>query len=610
MCRKIILFNFLFFAVIDFALAQQIPAKTDSSKVYRDIETFSKKRKSTNFLYRIFFRPIDIPKAKKSKRKKKKNLQKPYCEFEGKIIRAIYITTLDPFGYSATDTTIVAQKYLFKAGNKLHIKTQQITIQNLLLIRKNDTFDSLLVRESERLIRSQKYVHDVLFYVVQAGKKSDSVDVFIRELDTWSIIPEGSGSTANINVSITENNFLGTGHQYQNSFGRNFTTGIDAFNTTYSIPNIRNTYVSSTVHYGIDGYGNFNKSLTVDRPFFSPFAKWAAGVAFTSQFKKDSLKDINLINVPFNSRFTTHDYWAGNAIRLFKGNTEDARVTNLILTARYLQIRYFEKPPQLYDPFHIYSNEDFYLGGIGISTRKYVQDKYVFNYGVPEDVPVGKAYGLTGGYQIKNNVGRLYLGLHYSYGNYNQWGYLSWNFEYGTFYRSSYPEQGVFTASINYFTDIFAIGSWNFRQFVKPQLTLGTHRFLNENITINNENGIRGFSSIAVPGTKKILLTLQTQSYSPWNVLGFHFGPYLIYSLGMLGNASTEFRKSEVFSEFALGVLINNEYLMFNYFQLSVSFYPIIPGTGENVFKINATSTSNFGFNDFVIGKPAPVVYQ
>ena len=52
-------------------------------------------------------------------------------------------------------------------------------------------------------------------------------------------------------------------------------------------------------------------------------------------------------------------------------------------------------------PLHIYSGEDFYLGEIGISARKYVQDRYIFKFGVIEDVPVGKVYELTGGYQVK-----------------------------------------------------------------------------------------------------------------------------------------------------------------------------------------------------------------
>ena len=65
--------------------------------------------------------------------------------------------------------------------------------------------------------------------------------------------------------------------------------GLMSFNTNYFIPNIRTTYINSKLHFGIDGYGNFNKKLAIDRPFYSPYAKWAAGISFASQVKKDSL---------------------------------------------------------------------------------------------------------------------------------------------------------------------------------------------------------------------------------------------------------------------------------------------------------------------------------
>jgi len=65
-----------------------------------------------------------------------------------------------------------------------------------------------------------------------------------------------------------------------------------------------------------------------------------------------------------------------------------------------------------------------------------------------------------------------------------------------------------------------------------------------------------------------------------------------------------------VFSQLSLGVIIKNDFLIFNIFQLSVAFYPAIPGEGDNIFKMNSNTTNNFGFRDFVIGKPGVVAFQ
>ena len=597
----------------DLVFAQQDSVKRDSTHLYENIESFSKRSKFTGFLYRLVFKPV-APISKKRALKTniyKKLIQKPYSSFEGKIIRNIDIITLDPFGYSTTDTAVTGQNFINRAGNGIHIKTHSATIRNLLLFHKNEPFNSLLVKESERLIRNQKYVHDVNFYVVAAaGGKSDSADIHIRELDNWSIIPAGSASTSNIRVGLTDRNFLGSGHEFQNDFRRNFTRGINYFNTNYSIPNIRNIYISTNLHLSSDGYKNFSRSFSVDRPFYSPVTKWAAGAFVASQFKKDTLEVINSDDVPIDLKFSTQDYWGGKAQQIFKGNTEDEFITNLILTVRYLRTRYSEKPSELIDPLHIYSNEDFYSASLGISTQKYVQDKYIFKYGVTEDVPVGKVYGLTGGYQVKNNAGRLYFALRFSSGNYNTWGYLSSSLEYGTFFNASVAEQGVIKAGVNYFTELFEIGRWKFRQFVKPQVTIGINRFSYDSLTINDGNGLDGFKSPELSGSNRMLLSLQTQSYSPWNILGFRFGPYLICSFGMLGDEITGFKNSKLYSQIGLGVLIKNENLVSDRFQVSISFYPIIPGIGQNVFKMNSFRTTDFGFRNFEIGKPATMIYH
>jgi hypothetical protein len=598
---------------VDFAFAQQTPDKKDSTDLYKNIDTFSRRNNFNKSVLGLIFKPVaaNAPKKKKIKKKGyKKLIQKPYNTFEGKIIRNIEIVTCDPFGYSIADTNMISQNFIFKTGNKLHVKSQNITIRNLLLIHQNQIFDSLLVKESERLVRSQHYVHDVSFYVHSTSLNSDSVDITIREIDNWSIVPNIGVSTTNISINLKDKNFLGSGHEFKNEFTWYPSTADYAYNTDYFIPNIRNTYVNASLHYGNDENRNFTKSVALDRPFFSPFAKWAAGINITQQFRKDSILNSELILVQQRFKYNTQDFWAGNAIQIFKGNSEYNRTTNFISTIRFLRVSYLEKPTENLDPKHFFSNENFYLAGIGISTRKYFQDKYVFKFGRIEDVPVGKVYGLTGGYQKKNNIGRLYLGARVSFGNYHSWGYLSSNFEYGAFYSASHTQQGVASASVIYFTDLIERGSWKFRQFIKPQVTIGINRFSSDSLTLNDGYGLDGFNSNELSGTGRLMLTLQTQSYTPWNLIGFRFGPFLTCSMGMLGNETTGFKKNKIYSQIGLGVLIKNENTVFNMFQISIVFYPIIPGKGQDIFKLSPYRTSDFGFRDFEIGKPETVVFQ
>jgi hypothetical protein len=381
--------------------------------------------------------------------------------------------------------------------------------------------------------------------------------------------------------------------------------------TNYSISNIRKTYISTTLHNDINEKNYYNRSLSIDRPFYSAFTKWAGGIYVSQHMYKNILYNPDLTPVDQTYRYNTADCWAGKAWQILKGRTEDARTTNLILSGRYEQTSYLERPSAYFDSLHVYANEKFYFAEIGISRRKYDQDHYIFKYGATEDVPAGMAYSLVTGYQIKDDKARKYLGARMYEGKYYHCGYFSGYIECGTFLHTSQFEEGSLTAGINYFTHIINIGRWKLRQFAKSQYTVGFNRLVNDNLSINDDLGIRGFNSTGLSGnSQKIILTLQTQSYAPWNVMGFHFGPYFVCSFGMLGTAASGFTSSRVYSQYGIGFLIRNEYLIFNSLEISVAFYPIIPGNGSNVFKVNPVKSTDFGFRDFDIGKPSAIVYQ
>ena len=600
-------------AVCDISFAQETHVKKetpiqdqgiDSTHLYGNIESYSGSSRFTRFMYRLFYKPVAPGPVRTGPGKKL--VQKPYSSFEGKIIRNISITTLDPFGYSIGDTIVASQSLLSATGNRFHIKTRRSVIRNLLLIREDQIFDSLLIMESERLVRRGKYITDVSFFVEETSENSDSVDIFIRELDKWSIIPGGSINAGQNSFSLRDDNFLGLGHGFQNELIRNKSTGNFTYNTKYHVPNIRNTYINSTLLYGTDEAGNFIKSIAAERPFFSPFTKWASGIEFSQVARNDSVWSGSYMQFRFNSQ----DYWAGKATRIFKGNTEFGRTTRLISAVRFNRIRFLEKPPEAFDTLKYYTGENFYLASIGISTRLYVRDKYIFNFGITEDVPVGRVMSLTGGYRVKNNTGMIYYGARFSSGNYHPWGYLGSNIEIGTFIRSSQAEEGAISASLNYFTGLLETGGWKIRQFIRPQITVGINRYGYDRLTLNEEYGLGGFNSPVLSGNSRLLFTSQTQSYAPWNFIGFNFGPYLILSLGMLGDAEKGFRSGRVYSQTGLGVLIKNDNLVMNSFQVSIAFYPVIPGVGENIFKINSFQSFDFGFHDFETGKPVRVEYK
>ena len=600
---------FLFLLILlgfQLGFSQENLPKKDSSKVYRNIQTYSIKHKFTKFLHKLVFRPVN-PK----KKKKKIAVQTNYDGLEGKIIRNITIVTLDPFGFSEIDSTKKPRNWVEKNGNSIHIKTKKLAIRNLLLIRENKPLDSLLVKESLRLIRAQSYINRVASATQLIAKNGDSVDVFIRVLDSWSLLPRFSATDSRASFELNERNFFGSGHTLNSKYQKRYEDGKNAYNLEYVVPNIKNTFIKTAILYFKDLDDNYAKSITIDRPFFSPFAKWAGGIVLNQQFKTDTLSNASLVYAKQRFKYNSQDFWAGYAFRISKDSTENQRVTNLIISGRFLNVNYLESPTVEYDPIDFYTSEQFFLSGIGISTRKYVEDKYIFKNGIIEDVPIGRLIGITAGYQFKNNNERFYLGGQASFGNYFKWGFLSLNFELGTFFNKAVTNQTAFTFQANYFTNLIDIGKWKVRQFIKPQLTIGINRqnSIGDQLTINEDYGMQGFKS-ALYGNQKLMLTFQTQTYSPWNVFGFRLNPFFNYTIAMLGDEENRWNHSKAYSKIGLGLIITNDYLVFRTFQISLSYYPTIPGSGNNIFKTNSLETSDFGFQDFGLDKPRTVIYK
>ena len=251
------------------------------------------------------------------------------------------------------------------------------------------------------------------------------------------------------------------------------------------------------------------------------------------------------------------------------------------------------------------------MGSIGLTSRKFVQDKFLFNYDIVEDIPIGKVYSATFGVQDKNNERRLYLGGRYAWGNYYKWGFFSANIQVGSFFYGDRTDQTTLSLEMLYFTNIRNWGRWRFRHFIKPVLILGDHRLpiITDQLNLVNELGIYQ-SEKQVQGTKKFVLTLQTQSYSPWNVLGFRINPFANLTLGVLSTQAKKFYESQVYGTLGVGVLIYNDYLIFNSFQLSFSFSPNLPGRGYNVFRTNTLQNNDIILPDFQVGKPDIVPYK
>lgn len=577
------------------------------------IENLSKRNKFTQRVHKLLFKRKITNVNTNVQAVKQQDIDYDFDKFQGKVIRNIHIETFDPFGFSIQDSTRVPKKQIERIGNRLHLKTKQFTIRSLLLFKKNQPLDSIKLRESERLIRTQRYIRRVSLKPIAIANSTDSVDVHIKVLDAWSWYPTGSVSTSSARLNLTSRNFAGLGHYFSNQYRTRFKEGRHAYRAQYQINNIAQTFIDAGIYYNIDLAENYVKQVYINRKFYSPLTRWAGGFTVFQSASRDSVPNLNNQRRLHSFKSNDVDTWFGYSTPVYsKSNNLHNVQTNLITSARYYSKNYLEQPVGEYDPYSYYTNQQLYLATIGLASVNYIQDKNIFYNDRIEDIAVGKTFMLTLGTQRKNNINRTYVGTQFALGKYTKRGYFGGKIQYGSYINNKHFEEGVFRVEGLYFSKLYSLGRWKFRHFFNPEIVMGINRwdYAMDKITLNGAYGIDGFDSYELRGTKKVLFNLQIQSYAPTEYMGFRFSPFFSASVGFMGDNHNRFVTHDMYSKIGLGILISNDYLVFSNFQLSLAFYPSIPGNGRNILKTNNLRNNNFHLQQFDYGKPEVVPYN
>ena len=68
--RNIVILFVIGLFLTESVFGQVTPANADSTKIYKDIESYSGKNKFTRFMYQFFFKPVTVSSTKKKVKKK------------------------------------------------------------------------------------------------------------------------------------------------------------------------------------------------------------------------------------------------------------------------------------------------------------------------------------------------------------------------------------------------------------------------------------------------------------------------------------------------------------------------------------------------------------
>ena len=107
-------------------------------------------------------------------------------ESAGAVIREIRINPQNIFNLADSDE----DNWLFRLANRLHIGTRPTVIEKILLFKSGERVSVQKIEETERLLRSVRFLYDV--EIKPVAHADGMVDIEVATRDTWTIDVTGS----------------------------------------------------------------------------------------------------------------------------------------------------------------------------------------------------------------------------------------------------------------------------------------------------------------------------------------------------------------------------------------------------------------------------------
>jgi outer membrane protein assembly factor BamA len=509
------------------------------------------------------------------------NIQSPgniYIGAEGRTITQIRIVRMKPFGTSLTDTSAHHITWLGKAGNAVHITTLEFIIRNALLFSEGDTINSFKLADSERYLRSLRYIDDASVTAVAISDSEAEVTVTVQDILPYSL-GFGTNFASRANFSLTNRNNIGLGIEtHAGAFidaGKERLMGYEA---RLRMPNIGRTFVSLQADY-LDRYENQRYGFTVTRDFYAPTTRYAGHLTLYNartpvrySDPEGDYPEITAITIRYNHL----DVWLGRSFQIDR-NPFNRQRKNFTVSLGAQRVKFVDRPENAEESYYRFQNRTTYLASLTYSQQAHYKTNLIYNFGRTEDIPYGFLLSAVSGKEVNELYNRPYIGANFSSGYFiPKFGYLSGAISYGTFFHKG-ADQGAVDFELNYFTNLYVLGKFRQRTFINGQYTRQLYNRLDDQLVIDGDFGIPGFRNDSVLGRHRFNLSLEQDLFTPWDLYGFKFVVYAFSNFSWLGGYDTPIMLSSLYSSFGLGVRIRNNRLIFDTFQIQFAYFPNIP---------------------------------
>jgi hypothetical protein len=418
-------------------------------------------------------------------------------------------------------------RFLFRAANKLHVKTRERVIRNLLLFRAGDPYSRRILEESERELRKTSYLYDARIFPVRYEDNTVAVEVVTR--DVWTLQAglsfSRSGGENNTRIGIKDSNFFGTGKEI--SLRRTSNVDRTGYTALYKDPNVLGSRVRLRLGYSDNSDGE-TRDLRVLRPFYSLDSRWASGLEATEDDRETALYALGEEVSEFRQQRDFYEVFFGTSAGLRQRSTR-----RLTAGFTYERRRFEEIPGETFGPLP--DDRTFAWPWVGVQWIRdgFVEVRDLDQLRRTEDLNLGHELGVRLGWStsaLDSAPGRAIFDAGYRFGRGlgNGQILLASTRAEGRIHDGA-GENVLLEAGARYY--LRDLGRHVF--FASVRTGFATRLDAERQLLLGGDSGLRGYPIRYADGDRSYLVTLEQRFYTDWHLFRLvHVGAAVFFDAG------------------------------------------------------------------------------
>ena len=444
-------------------------------------------------------------------------LTSEYLEKHDAVIGLVTIDNQNIFDLENPDEN----KWLYRLANGVHSTTRTGVVESQLLFEPGAEYSYRQVAETERLLRTNRYIGEAEIEYVRF--EDGIVDVNVRTKDVWTLKPDISlGRAGGVNtggLGLEEHNLFGSGAflgvEYKSTVDR------DIASLGYANSHFRGTEYTLAGQIS-DNSDGFDHQLTYYKPFVSLDSRRAGGVILASGERIDTLYDLGEPQAEFAHESEYFDLSRGWSRGLKNGNTTRMSAGLNFDNHRFSVVPDSELPGAvlpddrqfLYPFIRVDVVEDRFETAKNFDQINRIEDRYL-----------GTRYGARVGYSPANSVstdGSLIYAANYQSGI---------KFDRAETLLAGVALSGRVDASQSSNTMLSVFATYHKKQsdrrllFANLTARVGHNLDLDNPVTLGGATGLRGYPLRYQSGTSSAVLTLEQRLFTNWY-------PFRLFNVG------------------------------------------------------------------------------